>query len=281
MDILQAIILGIIQGLTEFIPVSSSGHLTIVPYLLGWPTPSLTFDLALHAGTLFALLWFFRIKIFNLLRSLVNWRNPKGEDRSNLKLILNVVIATVPAAIIGFLVQEMVSGLYKSEDPQTLQASIIYTATALIVVGALFIISDYTFKQGKKINLEQLSRKEAFAIGVAQALALFRGVSRSGITLLAGQTLKLNRVDAAEFAFLMSIPIMIFTTVLSIKDLFSLSQDELSQTLAPALVGALAAFISGSIAIKYLLKFLRNHGLKQFGWYRLLFGLVTLILVLT
>lgn len=281
MDILQAIVLGIIQGLTEFIPVSSSGHLAIVPYLFGWETPSIIFDIALHTGTLIALLVFFRKKIIDLAKNiykLIKKQDLDKKDIANFKIYRNVLLATVPAAMVGFILRDVISIVYKSEDAESLRVSIIYTAIALIVVGVAFLISDWIGRK-KFIELHRLGYIGAVIIGFAQAVALFRGVSRSGITLLTGQLLGLKRVDAAEFSFLMSIPILILTTAYGFYELLSLDAAEMQSEMTFAIVGALAAALSGFVAIDYMLRFLRKNGLWQFGIYRIMLGVFVLVLI--
>jgi undecaprenyl-diphosphatase len=277
-NLIEAIVLGIVQGLTEFIPVSSSGHLAIIPYLFGWQTPSLIFDLALHAGTLVALIFYYRQKLWGIGQMVIN---PEKRDSKQIKVYRNVLIATVPAAIIGYIAQRVISQLYKSDNAETLKVSIIYTACALIVVGILFLIADKVIRPKKVITLSEMTISKAVIIGIAQAVALFRGVSRSGITLLTGQLMGLKRVDAAEFSFLMSIPITTLTTIFGIRELLSLDAASIQVELVPAIVGATAAAISGFLAISYMLKFLRKHGLAQFGVYRIFLGVFVLLLILT
>lgn len=278
MGIIEAVILGITQGLTEFIPVSSSGHLTVLPYLFGWQAPSLIFDLALHAGTLVALLWYFRFKLIAIVKAILPSNKDTSTKTESTRLILNVAVATIPAAILGYLLKDLIQVIYKSNDAVQAQAAIIYTIVALIGVGVMFIIIDRV-EWGEK-SLKDLSLRNAFLIGVAQVIALIRGVSRSGITLMTGQFFGLKRSDAAEFAFLMSIPIMFLTTLLGIKDLVQLSGTALTAELFPAMVGMVTAGVSGFFAIKFLLQFLKKHGLAIFGWYRIAFGIVLLLLVL-
>lgn len=282
MNLLEAIILGALQGLTEFIPVSSSGHLTIIPYLFGWATPSLIFDTAVHLGTLLALITFYRHDLYSYAKSavkLLQRSEESNDDRSNILIIIRVVIATIPAAIIGFLLKDVLENIYKLGDASATKTAIQITAITLILVGILFVVIDRIPVKIKTFELHKITLPKALIIGFAQSIALLRGVSRSGVTVLTGRIMGINLATAAQFSFLMSIPIMTLTSVYGIYKLLKLSGAELQAELAPAILGMIVAYLSGIFAIGFMLRVLRANGLKGFGVYRICFGIFVLMLL--
>ncbi len=278
MDIFQSIILGIVQGLTEFIPVSSSGHLELLPKVLSFNEPSTEYIIFLHFGTLVALVIYFRKKILSLIKSSINYLKGNRDSivKSDINLIKLLVIATIPAGIIGLILENTIENFYDSSANSTVAA--LLTIIPLIVVGVFFLFTDKLFKNSTK-DLESLNVNKSLTIGFAQALALIRGVSRSGITLISGQALGLSRVAAAEFGFLMSIPIVTATSLLSIYTIISGKLELSSNDTLIYIVGFLSAFISGFLAIKFLLSFLKKNGLRVFGIYRIIIGLILLIVI--
>ncbi len=281
MNLVQSVILGIIQGLTEFIPVSSSGHLWLIPKVFGWENPSTSYILFLQLGTLLALLIYYRKLIIDYAKSLIRYLQNKShvqkEDRINIKVIINIILATIPAGVIGVLLDSRIEQLYDNKDNERI--AILATVGALIFIGLLFIFSNRIFRT-KKYDLEKLTIKNAIIIGFAQSLALMRGVSRSGITLLSGQALGLKRFSAAEFSFLMSIPIITASSLFGVYNFLKMPQAQMQQELVPAIIGMLAAFISGFIAIKFLLNFLKTNSLVSFGVYRIIFALIIAAILL-
>jgi undecaprenyl-diphosphatase len=257
LQVLQALILGITQGLTEFIPVSSSGHLIIVGHLLNFQYSGLGFDTALDVGTLAALLVFFRHDILQLLEGLVR-KTPMT------KLAWLMVAATIPAVIAGVLLQHAAETTFRSTQ---------LVAINLIWVAFLMLAAD---RWGKcKLKLEQLDAPRAVGIGAAQALALVPGVSRSGITISAGLFAGLDRVAATRFSFLLSAPIIAGATAKVILKPSNFEQ----LTAEPLLyaVGILGAFISGYLAIRFMLNYLNRHGLAIFAYYRIAVGVLLLV----
>jgi undecaprenyl-diphosphatase len=245
-------VLGIVQGLTEFIPVSSSGHLILFDKLFGGHFSSLTFDVALHIGTLAALLVVFWRDILDLL---------KPANRHMLNLI---IIAIFPAVIAGVLLQDLAEDSFRSVN---------LVAFNLIAVALIMLYVDR--RASLKLKLEQLSGGKALLIGLAQAAALFPGVSRSGSTITAGLATGLDRVAATRFSFLLSAPV-IAGAILKV-----MLGDGLHQAAAePAvyLVGILASFVSGVVAIKFLLGYLSRRGLEVFAWYRIGLGVILLLI---
>lgn len=280
-EIIEAIILGLVQGLTEFIPVSSSGHLDIVPKILGFTSPTTAFITFLHLGTLAALLLYFRIKIINYIKSSLKVlfkKDSTDQDSVNFKVVIGVFIASIPAALIGLVLEKSLSNFYDSSASG--RTSELLTVGAIILVGILFLFANRLFKNNNQ-EVDSITPKKSLIIGLSQALALFRGTSRSGITLLTGQATGLSRVAAAEFGFLMSIPITAGASLFGAYELFTEPTLELQKDLPPALIGLLVAAVSGYIAIKFLLNFLKTKGLTLFGVYRIIFGLVALVFILS
>lgn len=282
MTILQALILGIVQGLTEFIPISSSAHLIIVPWLFGWNDPvltSLSFDVALHLGTLVAVVWFFASDWVRLIRagvaSLVERKIGSDPDR---KLAWLLVIGCIPGGIAGVLGESKIDTLFHQPGvPIKLMAiiimGIIITALALI----LFIVER---RAHHTREMDSLTLKDAILIGLAQALAIFPGVSRSGSTIAAGLALNLKRETAARFSFLLSAPIILGAGLKSAWDMFQQYHAGAALGSAELLLfpfGFVAAAVSGYFCIKYLLRYLQNNSTDPFVYYR--WGLAVLIII--
>ncbi len=256
MEIIQAIILGITQGLTEFIPVSSSGHLILVGHLIGFKDSSLVFDAATNIGTLTALLIFFRRDFIEMVQSLF-----KNNEKTRLAWLL--VIATIPAVIAGVLLQSKVETVFRSDH---------LVAVNLLVVGVLLIMADHFSKPRRE--LKDMKPKHAFSIGLSQALAIIPGVSRSGITITTGLFEGFDRVSATRFSFLLSAPIIAGATAKVLIGDTAMSQ--MSANLGIFVVAILASLVSGYWAIRFMLDYLQKHGLKWFGYYRITVGLLVL-----
>jgi len=258
-SIIQAIILGVVQGLTEFIPVSSSGHLLLTERILGVSNGGLTFDVALHIGTLLSLMVFFHEDIRLLARGLAN----KNEYSQLSRLI---ILATIPAVIAGILLENTVESTFRS---------VRLVAINLMIVAVLMLLAEKVAKQkNKKTSLRNTTTKQALAIGAAQAIALVPGVSRSGITITTGLFAGLDRIAATRFAFLLALPI---TLGAIIKVCITSGSVQISQEADLFAVGILTSFISGLFAIKFLLGFLSKHSLAVFAYYRLALGAIILL----
>jgi len=279
MTLIESLVLGIVQGLTEFIPVSSSGHLELIPKFFNWGEPSTGFITFLHFGTLLALFIYYRKTLWGYLLSLFRYikRQNNEDDAHSLKMIRNIIIATIPAGVLGFAISELIQNTYDS--PENARLATILTASAMILVGVIFIFANRIFIN-KKFSFEKLTSKKALIVGLAQALAIFRGTSRSGITLLAGQAVGLNRVSAAEFGFLISIPITLVAATFGTIELIKADGTELVNNLPVYLVGLFTSFIFGYIAIKFMISFLKRRGLRDFGIYRIIFGVLALLVLL-
>ena len=237
----QSVILGIIQGLTEFIPVSSSAHLVLVPDMLKWPQPGVFLDVMLHAGTLVAAIAYFWKDIIEILTK-------KHE------MIWLLIIGTIPAAAAGILFKSFFESFF---DKPAL------AAVFLIITGALLVAAE-AFAKGRK-KTKKISLGAAVLIGAFQAVAILPGISRSGATISAGMFAGLGRKDATRFAFLLSIPIIAGTTVLKIKDALEASGGV--SAITAAVPGAIAAAVTGVLAIHFLLKYLTKHKLTVFSIY--------------
>lgn len=253
MSIFEALILGLVQGLTEFIPVSSSGHLLLVHEVLGSQNTSLSFDVALHVGTLVALLVYFWKDIADLLAKF-------HTDSREGRLARLLAVATIPAAVAGLLFNTFI------ED--NLRSSTI-VAMSLAGVAVLMLLAD---KYARLVEHHEVKFKQGLFIGFAQALALIPGVSRSGITITAGLFAGLSREKAARFSFLLAIPIITGSAIgIFIKDGFA------SDSTGSMMVGMFAAFASGLFAIAFLLKVIARVGLTPFAWYRIALAAVVLV----
>lgn len=262
MSILQALILGFVQGLTEFLPVSSSAHLVLVPWWLGWKSPGLAFDTVLHLGTLAAVVVYFWRDWWELLVAfLARLRGRKDEAR--LRLLAALIVATIPAALLGYLLSDFFEAMFDSPAA---------VAVFLLITGLLLILAE-TWKRGG-LPLTNIRLSDALVIGITQAIAILPGISRSGSTIAAGLLRGLDRPAAARFSFLMSAPIIFGAGVSQLKDLADVGFGATGS--APLLVGVVAAAITGFLAIRYLLRYLQRHSLYIFAAYVWIFGLLTL-----
>jgi len=279
--LLRAIILGILQGVTEFVPISSSGHLIIVPWLFQWNEPaliSLSFDVALHLGTLTAVLWFFASDWVRLLRagirSIAERKVGADPDR---RLAWFLVLGTIPGAIVGALAESRVEQLFHRPNQPIEPAAMIVMAGLIALMGALLFLADHLARHLR--GMSDLTLKDSLLIGLAQALAIFPGVSRSGATITAGLALGLKREDAAKFSFLLSAPIIAAAGLKSMVDAVQEWQAGAMTGFDLVLfaAGLASAAVSGYLCIKYLLRFLQRHSTNVFVFYR--WGLALLIAV--
>ena len=259
MTILQALVLGIIQGITELLPISSSAHLDILPWIFGW-TKSAEFvaafegfDVALHFGTLLAIGIFFFKDWISLIKGGFNLAIKKQKSQEG-RMFWYIVAATIPGGIIGLLLDKFVGDGLKQP---------IIIAIALIVMGIILYFVDKKSKSDTKY--ENMTFKQTFLIGLSQCLAFIPGVSRSGITTTTARAMKIERESAAKYSFMLSAPIVLAATVLKLKDfVFSI----------PFFVGILASFIVGIFVIKFLLNYLKKGSFKIFAIYRVIFGII-------
>ena len=267
--LVQALVLGIVQGLTEFLPVSSSGHLILVPALLGWKDPfidSLTFSVMLHMGTLVALLvYFWRDWVRLVPAGLATIRDRSLGSDPDRRLAWLLVTTMIPAVIAGVLLNDFIASNVRQPG---------VVALLLVVGAAILWFADRTGRQDRRI--EDLTFGAALGIGVAQAFALFPGISRSGISISAGRLLGLSRPQAARFSFLMATPIIAGAGAWEGLKLVRGGSD-VPVALEPLAVGMLAALVSGLLAIHFLLRYLTSHRLNVFVVYRLIVAAVVVI----
>ncbi len=279
MELWQAIVLGIVQGLTEFLPISSSGHLIIFPWILGWETPGLSFDAALHLGTLLAVIVFFRREIMRMIKAIPHaLSNPVGlltapgstqADRDlDARLGLLIAVATIPGLVIGVLFETRIDEFFHTESTSTRAISVI--ATMLIVIGLVMLLAERVGSRSRQIG--RLNWLDAVLIGLAQALALIPGTSRSGATISAGLFRGLSRADAARFSFLAGMPLILGAGLKSVYEAASegMSSHEVSLFVA----GGVSAALVGFMTIWGLLRFLERRSTLVFVIYRIVFGLV-------
>jgi undecaprenyl-diphosphatase len=260
-SIVQALVLGAVQGVTEFIPISSSGHLVIVPELMDWTHPGLAFDVLLHAASLFALLVYFSGDLFDLARGLA------ARDRLARRLLLLLVIGTIPAGLAGLFLGDYFEGTFEDARSAALQLLI----TAVILVAAEVALKYHerrTANTGEHLRrIEDLGPADAITVGVAQAIAIWPGISRSGSTIGAGLALGVARDAAARFAFLLAIPALLGAALVEIPDLGGTSLG-----LGAGIAGFVSSLITSYVAIAALIRYLRTNTLYPFAIYCVIAG---------
>jgi len=263
MSIFQAVILGALQGLTEFLPVSSTAHLILLPWALGWPDPGLSFDVALHLGTLVALLIYFRadwIALVNSALGVVSGRK-KPEDA---RMIMLIIAATIPGAVAGALFEHKVEDAMRA--PQVI---------AVMLIGMALVLVAAELMGRRKKDLDEISWSDAMTVGIAQAFAIIPGVSRSGVTITAGLFKNLKRETAAKFSFYLSTPII--AGAVAKKTLDILKGGAGFDQLTPFIAGIIVSGIVGYISIAFLMRYLQTHTTYLFIFYRIALGIVVLL----
>ncbi|MGH9026030.1 MAG: undecaprenyl-diphosphate phosphatase [Acidimicrobiia bacterium] len=255
MNLLEDVVLGLVQGLTEFLPVSSSGHLVVVPAVFGWDEPSLTFDLVLHLGTLIAVVVYYRRELSEIVAGVFG----RGDDpRGYRRLLLLLVIGSIPAAIAGLAFGEFFEDRF--EEP--LWACFELTLNAGILLGAEWLVA-----RGTTAGTDRpVEGGRAATIGVAQAVAITPGISRSGATIATGMVLGVSRADATRFSFLLSIPAIAGAVASRVPDVTGGDFDLTGSVIA----GFLVAMVSGYLSIGVFLRFVRTHTLRPFAYYLLI-----------
>lgn len=256
MTVLQAIVLSIVQGITEFLPISSSGHLILFPKLFGWPDQGLAFDAFVHLGTALAVACYFFSDIKRIIKNFFS----KGKSK---QVVCAILLSMVPALLGGVFLKDFIAVEGRSFR---------VVLFSLIVWGLVLILAEnYAQKSKKKKDFDEITWKQGLIIGCAQALALIPGTSRSGITLAAGYFLDINRKDAIKFSFLMGLPVIFGAGLLSFLDLVQTSEGTISYL--PLAIAFLGAFLSGLLAIHLLEKVIEKRGLYYFGAYRIVLAL--------
>lgn len=251
----EAIILGILQGLTEFIPVSSSAHLILLPWFFGWDgiVNTLSFSVALHFGTLIALLLYFR----------KDWIELFGTITQKNGMIWKIFFATIPAGIAGLALHDWIE---QTRSPLLIIFS-------LSIVSVLMILSEKNYSEAESADIQKIGLSTAMFIGIAQAFALIPGVSRSGITIVAGLTKGIKRSEAARFSFLLGTPIVAGASLLEAKNLMASDNIEINIFA----IGIAVSAISGYFVIKYLILYLQKYSVKPFAYYRFLLAFVIIL----
>lgn len=267
MPIYQVVILAIVQGLTEFLPISSSAHLALVPWLFGWADPGLTFDIALHVGTLIAVIGYFFRDWIQVIAQGFGIQAGKDPDLKRQPMLLwMLALATLPAGVAGLIFKKQAESGWRS--PWLI-------ATMLIGVAIIMILAERIGRRQK--SLANMSGVDAAVIGVSQALAIVPGTSRSGITIATGLFRDLDRSAAARFSFLLSTPIIAGAAAKDAYDLMKHGGVPAGMQM-PFIVGILVSAVTGALVIGFLLNFLRRHGLWFFIYYRIIFGIIVIAL---
>jgi undecaprenyl-diphosphatase len=261
MTVFQAIVLGIVQGLSEFLPISSSAHLALTPWLFGWAPPGLAFDVALHLGTLIALVWFFWQEWITLARAFFGVIRRGRVETESERRVMFVIVATIPGGLAGYLLQDYARTIFRAPA---------LTGLMLIVMGVILWAIDRAARQDR--GIVAMTWRDAILIGVAQMFAIVPGVSRSGSTITAGRAVGLTREAAAVFSFLLSLPIISAAVVFEGRHAIE------HGITAPLVAGVIASAVSGWLAISVLLKFIARNSYGIFAAYRLVVGIGVLAL---
>ncbi len=256
MTVFQALILGVVQGVGEFLPISSSAHLVLVPWLFGWQYAGLTFDVALHTGTLISVAAFFWRDWLDLAKEAFYWKS-----KTKGRLFWLIIIATLPGVTAGFILEEKAETVFRTPA---------LIGIMLVIMGIILYLAD--IKMPSKKGLYDITLVDGLLIGLSQAFAIIPGVSRSGVTMTAGRLLKVERESSARFSFLLSTPIIVGAAVLKLG---KISPADIN---AAFLTGVISSAVVGFLSIGFLLKYLTKHSFGIFAWYRFLIGGAVIIL---
>jgi undecaprenyl-diphosphatase len=264
-DIIRAIILGIVQGLGEFLPISSSAHLIIGRYLFGFPEMSISFDVALHFGTLIAVMWVYWKDWLIYFKGVFGKVAHKKNSFEN-NMFWYLVVATIPGALIGLIFEEQIETIFRT--------NMVLIASTLAIMGILIYLGDKFAdkKYEKQTSFEGLTFKQTFIIGISQAFAVIPGFSRSGTTILTARLMGITREAAAKFTFLLSTPVIFGATILKSKELITGFNMEL-------VIGIITAAIVGIITIRFLLSYIKQKDFAIFAYYRLIIAAIVLLKV--
>jgi len=269
--VFRAVVIGIVQGLTEFLPISSTAHVKVVPVLLGWGDPGVSFTAVIQLGSVAAILWYFWDDLSSVTMAFVHSVLKREFASADFRLGLGILLGTLPIVVIGLYVKLFVPD-YDSSIIRTTGAIAITSIVMAILLGLAEIIGS------RKRDFPQLGLNDGIGVGLAQALAIIPGVSRSGSTLTAGLFMGLKRETAARFSFLLGMPAILLAGLVSLNDVVGETSEV---ALLPLLAGLLAAVVSSYAAIAWLIEFLKKHSTWVFVWYRLAFGAVLLIAIAT
>jgi len=268
--LLQAFVLGLVQGVTEFIPVSSSGHLQAIPFLVGWDPGSLAFDVALHLGTLVAVVAYFRADLWGMLRAMLRPGAHDADADGHRRLVGVLAVASVPAAAVGLLARDLVTAAF--EEPLAVAGFLVLTAVLLwsserrrTTLGTVEPTPDDTAAVTRELNALPWSR--TVGVGAAQALAILPGISRSGATIAAGMALGLSRGAAARLSFLMLLPITVGAALVTLPDLGTVAPGTLPFGPVEIVLGVTVSAVSGYLAIRFLIALVARRSLLMFARY--------------
>lgn len=264
MEIIQSIILGIVQGITEFLPISSSGHLIAIPELFGWGEQGILFDVGVHIATLLAVV----VALWKDVKSMALSILGKA-DASYKRLLILIIIGTIPVIVVGFTLRDFIVEVFRHP---------FWVVVSLVVWGLVLGIADSVSRKRQSTDMKQLSISNVLMIGIAQSIALIPGTSRSGITMSAGLFAGLSRKDAARFSFLLSIPAILGAGLLTF---LNAPQGALQSLSIEFFVGCVVAFVSGLVAIKFLLNIVEKTSYWVFAVYRILLAIPLTLLLLT
>lgn len=264
---LQAIVIGLVQGLTEFLPISSTAHIKAVPVLLGWGDPGVALTAVMQLGSIAAILWYFWADLTQVISGMMRAVAKRDYQSTDFRLGLGILLGTLPIVAFGLLLKAFVPNL--DESPIRSMGAI---AVASIVMALLLGVAEVVGQ--RKRNFQALTMRDGIIVGLAQALAIVPGVSRSGSTLTAGLFFGLERSTAARFSFLLGIPAITLAGLVELPTLFTTGWNIIDPL--PLAAGLIAALVSSYLAIAWLIKFLQRHSTWVFVWYRLAFGVVIL-----
>jgi undecaprenyl-diphosphatase len=265
MTVFQALVLGVLQGLAEFLPISSSAHLALAPWAFGWPEPGLAVDVALHVGTLVAVLVYFREEWIRLIVAAGEIVRTQRIQTPEQRRVIYLIVATIPGGLAGVALNDYAESTFRSP---------LLIGSALAAMGVLLWLVDKVRPATRP--LEAIRWSDAILVGIAQAFAILPGVSRSGATITAGRALELDRESAATFSFLMSMPIIAAAAIFKVPHLLHTGGGG-----TPLLVGVLASAVSGWLAIEIVMRYVRTHSYGAFAVYRIVIGAAAVVLFWT
>lgn len=263
MNVAQAVVLGIVQGLTEFLPISSTAHVKVVPVVLGWGDPGVTFTAVIQLGSIAAILWYFWDDLRQVVGGMAQAVRQGKYNSPDFRLGLGILLGTIPIVICGLAIKTLIPDFDNSPIRNSSTIAVVSIIMALLLAGAEVL-------GNRQRSFEALDMKDGIIMGLAQALALIPGVSRSGSTLTAGLFMGLERSTAARFSFLLGIPAITLAGLVELKGLLDEGMGSIG--LVPLIAGLLAAVVSSYLAIFWLIRFLKQHSTWIFVWYRLAFG---------
>lgn len=268
-SIFHAIVIGIVQGLTEFLPISSTAHVKIVPVLLGWGDPGVSFTAVIQLGSIAAIIWYFWDDLYSVTRNTIKAAIARDFESQDFRIGFGIILGTIPAVMVGLFVKVLVPG-YDNSIVRSTAAIAVTSIVMALLLGLAEIVGQ------RQRDFSKLTQRDGIGVGFAQALAIIPGVSRSGSTLTAGLFLGLKRETAARFSFLLGTITITLAGLVSLPDMFV---GDSTVGIVPLIAGLLAAVISSYFAIAWLIEFLKKHSTWVFVWYRLAFGVAILIAI--